>query len=57
VVGSVAGLGCATFGRSAYVKNSNVDRTYKSKGYKDVFEEEHVVEIKLLEKKSFSRID
>jgi len=26
VVGSVAGLGCATFGRSAYIKSGSVDR-------------------------------
>ena len=54
MVGSVAGLGGATFERSAYIGNGSVDRTQKSKGYKD-FEEEHDVEIKLLEKKSSSR--
>jgi hypothetical protein len=57
VVGNVAGLSCATFRRSANIKNGSVDRTHKSKGYKNAFEEEHDVEIKLLEKKSLSRID
>lgn len=53
MVGSVAGLGRATFGKSAYIGNGgSVDRTYKGKGYKDAPGEEHDVEIKLLEKKS-----
>ena len=48
MVGSGAGLGCATFGRSAYIENGSVDRTCKSKDYNDLFGEEHDVEIKLL---------
>jgi hypothetical protein len=52
VAGSVAGLGWSTFQRSAYIKNGSVDRTNESKGHKDLFGEEHDVEINLLGKKS-----
>jgi hypothetical protein len=55
MVGSVAGLGCSTFGRSAG-NGGSVDRTHKSKCYKDIFREEHDVEIKASRKES-RRID
>jgi len=62
---SGAGRGSATFERSACIgngsvngtQNGGVDKTHKNKGQKDVFEEEHDVEIRLLEKMSSSGIN
>ena len=51
-----AGLGCAPFGGTAYIKNGSVERTHKSKGYKDLLGEDHDVEVKFLERKNSSRI-
>ena len=52
IVGNVAGLGRAdgaTFGRIAYNRNGSVDTTHKSKSFQDVFEEEHDVEIVVMD--------
>ena len=55
VVGSFAGLGCATFERTTTFENGSVDRTYN--GCKDHFGEEHDVEIKQKRRARLELID